>query len=145
MLHQYLAMLDTEAEKERFSKLYHQHQDYMFRIAMSILHDEKLSEDAVHEAFLSAAKNISKIMKMSCNESRNYLIIIVKHAACRIYNRNKRELPSEEISERSPEHRSVQAAVEQRDLQERMMQIIREMNPTYGDVLAPLLPRLAEL
>ncbi len=135
MLHQYLALIDTEAERERFTELYHEHQNYMFCVAMKILHDEKLAEDAVHDAFMSAAKKISKIMKMSCNESRDYLIIIVRNAAFRIYNKNKRELPSEEITEPSPEHHSVQSEVEQRNMHKRMMEIIRGMNPNYGDVL----------
>ena len=61
MLQLYLQLLDTEEEKQGFELLYETYRKLMHWVANNILHDEKLAEDAVHEAFLRIIKNFHKI------------------------------------------------------------------------------------
>lgn len=53
----------------------------MLFVAMSILHDNQLAEDAVQEAFFRIAKNINKIGEINCHETKGYVVIIVKNVA----------------------------------------------------------------
>ncbi len=62
MLGVYLAMLGTDAQKQRFETLYYQNKTLMYRTAYHILNNNQNAEDAVHDAFVSAANQIDKII-----------------------------------------------------------------------------------
>ncbi len=81
MLSTFLMMLDTDDERSRFMKLYHQYRKLMHYEARRILRDEHLAEDAVQEAFLRIAKNFHKINEISCPQTKNFVVIIVRNAA----------------------------------------------------------------
>lgn len=135
MLGLYLAMIDNEEDKITFEELYYKYKSVMFNIAVSILKDKQLSEDAVHEAFLSVAKNISKISDKNCIQTRNYLIIIVKNSARRIYNKNKNEFEGGEIFETVPDLHSIEIDTENSIRQKELMSMITELDVKYSDVL----------
>ena len=58
MLSVYLSMLDTPADKGFIERLYKEYEQELFSAAYQILKNSSDAEDAVHEAFLSALKNI---------------------------------------------------------------------------------------
>lgn len=90
MLSVYLSMLDNPADKGFIEQLYTEYERELFSAAYPILKSNSDAEDAVHEAFLSAIKNIEKLRNFSCHELRLYMIVIVRNAAKRIYNKRKR-------------------------------------------------------
>lgn len=57
----YLQTIDDSSDKVKFERLYLHYQAFMYRIAYHILKNKQDAEDAVHNAFLSIAKNIEKI------------------------------------------------------------------------------------
>ena len=77
MLGLYLALIDSAEDKSKFEKLYKEYRSTLITVAYSILKDTALAEDAVHETFLTLAKNFNKISDKTCIQIRNYLIIIV--------------------------------------------------------------------
>lgn len=81
MLPIYLALLETEEEKQKFELIYEKYRKLMHWIAKGILHDDSLAEDAVHEAFLRILKNLDKINKISCPQTKNFTVIIVRNVA----------------------------------------------------------------
>lgn len=136
MLFMYLTMLDTEEDKSIFKKLYNDNKNIMYNFAYGILKDVPSAEDAVHDAFLSAAKNIDKISKMNCIQSRNYMIIIVKNVAFKIYNKRKKEFAVEEVyNEKETIDFSIETDIENRDIQKRVFEMIKNMDSKYSDVL----------
>jgi len=90
MLLLFLSMLETPEEKQEFAELYAANKDRMFNTAKGILHDEYLAEDAVNEAFLKLIYVFKKFKKLSCNQTRNYLVIIVKSTSIDIYNKRRK-------------------------------------------------------
>ena len=48
----YLSMLDTQEEKDKFTLIYEQYQQFCWYVAYQLLGDAHLAEDAVQEAFL---------------------------------------------------------------------------------------------
>ena len=57
----YLQMIETPEDKSKFIILYEEYRDYMYRVALAILHNPEDAEDAVHYAFVKIAENIDRL------------------------------------------------------------------------------------
>ncbi|MBR5318831.1 MAG: hypothetical protein IKU46_04460, partial [Peptococcaceae bacterium] len=55
----YLLLIDSIEDQNKFEYLYNTYKNTMYYFSKRILNDIQLSEDAVHEAFLRIARNIS--------------------------------------------------------------------------------------
>ncbi|MGN1136299.1 MAG: RNA polymerase sigma factor [Oscillospiraceae bacterium] len=135
MLGFYLTLIDTAEEKSKFEKIYYQHRAVLITVAYQILKDKYLSEDAVHEAFLALAKNMNKIKDKTCIQIRNYLIIIVKNASYRIYNKRNNEVFVENDFDDIPDLHNIEIDTESRAAQQRLMELIKSLDEKYADVL----------
>ena len=89
MLPIFLSMLESPGEKLRFAQLYEANRCRMFVVANEILDDEYLAEDAVNTAFLRLIGRFSKCDGFSCNQMRNYLVIIVRYTSIDMYNKRR--------------------------------------------------------
>ena len=73
----YLSLIDTEEEKSKFEQLYHLYRYTMLHVAVSILKETQLAEDAVHEAFIRIAKNLHKIVEEIYATHQNPYLVAV--------------------------------------------------------------------
>ncbi len=89
MIALYLALVDEE-QKDKFEQVYYKYRNLLFYIAYEILQNERDAEDAVQEAFLRVAKNITKISDTYSNETKNFVVLITKREAMKIYNKRKK-------------------------------------------------------
>lgn len=135
MLGIYLAMLDNPQEESKFEELYNKFKPTLISVANYILDDLALSEDAVHEAFLSLARNMNKISGRRCIQIRNYLIIITRNASFRIYNKRKKETCIEEIEDNVYDLQNIEIDIEDKAAQQKLMELIKTLNEKYADVL----------
>ncbi len=128
------AMTDSPDDRNLFEQVYTEHRDALYHCAYHILQDNATSEDAVHDAFLSLAKNFGRYQHLTKSQMRNFLIITVRNAAFKLYNRRKRETAVDEIwsEEELPD-----AAVdtEQKDSKRLLFDLIKTMDRKYGDVI----------
>ena len=122
MLGLYLAMIDTHEEKNKFEELYKEYKSTMYNFAMAILKDSYMAEDAVH-----------KINKVKCNETRNFLVILVRNSSIDIYNQNKKIVPIDELDE--TDTIDLPDLIEKRLERERVFEIISNMDEKYSDIL----------
>ena len=76
MLQLFLTLIEEGTEKEKFEVLYYRYRDLMHYIAMEILHDEHLAEDAVQETFLKAYRGLPKF-RGDCSEKAWLICIAV--------------------------------------------------------------------
>ena len=83
MLQIFLAMLETNEEKERFEQFYYKYRKLMLYTAYGILNDSGRAEHAVQEAFIRCAKNFQKISDIFCPQTRAFAVIITKNEALR--------------------------------------------------------------
>lgn len=81
MLAMCLALIDDPSDKEKFEYLYHTYEDYMFNIAMSILHNEALAKETVQDCFLHIAEKFTGVAAVKCKETRAMVSIMVKNKA----------------------------------------------------------------
>jgi len=94
----YTQMLDHPQSKSKFEQLYLQYRNWMYSIAYQLLQNNQDAEDAVHQAFLSVLKNISKISEIDCPKTRGYLVIIVERKSIDIL-RDRKKLAEQTLDE----------------------------------------------
>ena len=63
----------------------------MYQVALSILRDPGLAEDAVQEAFMKLMKSDAFFADAWSDDCKRYMITVIKHASINIYNKKKRE------------------------------------------------------
>lgn len=90
MIALYLSFINEKTQKNKFEKLYYRYKNLMYYIAFGVLNDERDSEDAVQEAFFRIAKNMDKIDDVEKAETKNFVAIIVKREAMKLYDKRKK-------------------------------------------------------
>lgn len=86
----YLSMIEDESDKSLFEQLYVRYKGLMYHIAYRILKNREDSEDAVHQAFVSIAKNIKKIEKVECPKTYGYIVTIIERKSIDSLRANKK-------------------------------------------------------
>jgi RNA polymerase sigma-70 factor, ECF subfamily len=89
MLQFYLSLIVEESSKSKFEQLYLNNRQTMLWVAMGILGDQNLAEDAVHEAFLRILSQMEKFSLENCNKTRSYFVLIVRNIAIDLFRKRK--------------------------------------------------------
>ena len=77
----YIALLDTEDQKEKFDYIYTKYKGFMYYVAYGVLKDHFSAEDAVHETFLDLLRIIDDIRVSNDRELMHFLKVITYHKA----------------------------------------------------------------
>lgn len=97
----YLQTIDDSSDKVKFEQIYLHYQAFMYQVAFQILQNKQDTEDAVHNAFLSIAKNLEKIGEPIGQRTQGYIFVIVERKAIDLYRERKKkecdELNEDEI------------------------------------------------
>lgn len=81
MLAMYLSLLDTEAQRDKFERLYHRYAGLMYQTAFSVAKDHFLAEDIVHETFLILIRIIDEVRADDPKETAKFLKVITHNKA----------------------------------------------------------------
>ena len=81
MLLTYLSIVETPEERSLFEQIYYTYRKQMFFVANGILDNEILAEDALQEAFMGIAKQITLFRDMPENNRKAYVLTAAKNAA----------------------------------------------------------------
>ncbi|MGV8147297.1 MAG: RNA polymerase sigma factor [Alkaliphilus sp.] len=134
----YLTILEDEEEKSKFEELYIEYRQILFWVAKSILKDEQLAEDALHQAFLKIVDNLDKINEIKCHKTKGFLVVIVKSVSLNMLEKTKRQqVESIDLydNQLSNECYSVENEVVSKNEYDRLVQIILELPPEYANIL----------
>ena len=126
----YLQMIETEAEQSKFEVIYHEYFPLMFHIAYQILHHQQDAEDAVHQAFVSIAENITKIDQPLSPQTKRYVAIIAENKAIDVHRKSQRH-PVTSLEDVSP---GIGIPVEY-DGDDELVKCILELNPLQRQVI----------
>lgn len=126
----YLQMIETEEEQSRFEVIYHEYFPLMFHIAYQILHHQQDAEDAVHQAFVSIAENITKIDQPLSPQTKRYVAIIAENKAIDVHRKSQRH-PITSLEDVSP---GIGIPVEY-DGDDELVKCILELNPLQRQVI----------
>ena len=77
----YLNMLETEADREIFQKLYEENKLMLWHIVRKVVRNELDAEDAVHTCFLRLAENFSRYRNQPYGNLVKLCIVIAKNVA----------------------------------------------------------------
>lgn len=133
MLAACMALIDEQTDREKFEHLYYTYKDMMFKLSMSILHNEALAHEAVQDCFFRIAEMISEISVVESKKTKALIVIMVK-------NRSRYNLRSEhyEIKEQLDDNEISDNTFDQ-ILSElgyrKLVDIINSLNDTYREVL----------
>lgn len=89
MLTIYLSMLDTEQERKKMTDIYEEHKYALLHYAMTIIRNQDLAEDAVHNAFISIIQKKEKYLNLDCMDFRRSAVIIVRNKCIDILRKQK--------------------------------------------------------
>ena len=131
----YLQMLDTPEEKSKFESLYYTYRRTMLHIAIQILKDHQLAEDAVQEAFIRLAKNFSKIGQIDCPRTRLFTVIIVRNISLTMRTERQKQMIVEVPEATVPIEYDLEEDVLGRIAYEEVLTAIQELPLIYRDIL----------
>ena len=131
----YLQMLDTPEEKSIFETLYYTHRRTMLHIAMQILKDHQLAEDAVQEAFIRLVKNFSKIGQVDCPRTRLFVVIIVRNISLTMRTEQQKQIVVEVPDATAQAEYDLEEEVLGRIAYEEVLTAIQELPLNYRDIL----------
>ena len=86
----FLMMIDAPDDRSRFCILYETYRHLLLTVAMDVLRDSYLAEDAVQDAFLRIARNMDKIGEIHSRQTKRYLISTARNAAIDLYRKQDR-------------------------------------------------------
>lgn len=96
MLSFFLAMLETEEDRQKFAALYEQCNDRIEQKAKQLLKNQQDMEDAVQNTYIQIIRHFEKVYKISCDELTFWCISIVKNEAYMILRKKQKTISFED-------------------------------------------------
>ena len=87
----YLSLIDTQEEKDKFEEIYDLYKYTMLYVAKSIVRDQLLAEDIVHDSFLKIIEILDKINDISCSKTKSLIVTIVRNKSIDYIRKIKKE------------------------------------------------------
>ena len=132
----YAALIDDPQEQRRFVSIYENYRKQMYAVAINVLHDPELAEDAVHNAFLGIASSMKCVPKGTDDSVRAYVLVCAKNAARRVLAKELRQRDlTNSLIELPLDAPSAYEEFEQSEDYDRLVKAIRRLSPIYRDVL----------
>lgn len=138
MLAAALGYIGANEDKKRFEELYYAYRNLMYKIAFDILKNQQDAEDALQDAFISIAKNFSKISEISCPQTKAFVVIIVRNASYNmlksINRRYEADIDIEELefSDKSP---LPDEELDKKYSAEQLEKALQQLPPNYFDII----------
>ena len=133
----YLQLLNTQQEKDKFISLYKMYFQPLYRTAFEMLKDHAASEDIVHETFLRLIDNIDKVDEQEPMKTWNYLAAIVRHLCIDSIRKQKKtilhDMEADDIWTVSDD--DIEAAFIGKEMTELVKKLIQQMDYPYKQVL----------
>lgn len=134
----FLALVDTQEEKDKFEALFEKYRGIMFNSINRIINDTHLSEDILQETFIKIADNIDKVDDdINSLRAKSFIMTVTKNTALDYYRKNVRMREVEVFVEEIEEpifYDSDEESDSDEETEERIMALFRSMKETYRDV-----------
>ena len=128
MLAFFLAVLESEADRQKFTEIYEQYHGLIEKTAMRILKNQQDTEDAVQNTFVQVIRHFEKVYEIDCKNLPFWIISIVKNEALMILRKKKRIVQLEDWDSISVKAESVSEYSE-------LVQLFSKLPETYRAAL----------
>ena len=81
MIEFYLALIDEPSDKDKFNEIYSTYNTFMFKVAMSVTHNEALAKETVQDCLLKIAKTIADFPTVGTKRAKAFIMIMVRNKA----------------------------------------------------------------
>ncbi len=81
MLVIYLAMLETEQDQRRFTRLFEAHEKKLYAVALHVLGNPAQAEDAAQQTWLQLIKHWDRVSALPWREAEGYAVTVAKNCA----------------------------------------------------------------
>ena len=133
MLLIYLAMVDSDEEKDLVEKLYNTYKNTLYNICFAIVRNRTDAEDAVHDTFIRIIDNLCKIKDVDSPQTKAFCIVIARNVAVDIL-RKSIFVTEEELDFYESDAKNEEAALSNIGV-ERLKLALRRLPKEYYDVL----------
>lgn len=134
----YMALMEDPGHISLFEQIYKTYRGAMFGIAVAVLRDHHLAEDAVSEAFLKIAKNMNKISALDGQVRRDYIVILTRNSALDLYRQRQKQGSVVDFLEELPdltESRPMDERVFSQEGYDRLVRAIHDLPVIYRDTM----------
>ena len=76
-----LAMLETEQDQRRFTRLFEAHEKKIYTVALRILGDRDRAEDAAQQTWLQLLRRWDRVSALPWEETEGYVVTVSKNCA----------------------------------------------------------------
>jgi len=133
----YLAILETEDERLKFSDVYTANHDWLVKTAKWLLNDNDMAEDVVHDVWLRVINHKMKVLPLPTDELRDWLFIALKKK-CQDYSelsRHKHEVQPEDWHEEPESDDYVEQTVINKEMVDKIRKNINELDELNRSIL----------
>lgn len=123
-----LAMLETEADRQKFVRLYEACEKRVYAVALRILGNPAQAEDAAQQAWLHLLRKWELVSVLSWEKAGGYAITAAKNAALDLLRVQSRTVPL-------PEEWDPPAQADSEDDYRYLVSLVRELPEGYRRVL----------
>ena len=128
MLAMFLAMLESEEDQRRFTKLYEAYEKKVYAVALRILGDPVRAEDAAQQTWFQLLKRWDRVSALPWEETEGYAVTAAKNCALDI-------LRAERRTTAFPEDWDPPAPEDRQDEYDYLVSLIRALPEGYRRVL----------
>lgn len=123
-----LAMLETEQDQRRFTRLFEAHEKKICAVALRILGDPDRAEDAAQQTWLRLVQSWERVSALSWEETEGYVVTVTKNCALDILRAERRMTAF-------PEDWDPPAREERQEEYAYLVSLIRELPENYRRIL----------
>ena len=128
MLAVYLAMLETEEDQRRFTRLYEAYEKKVYAVSLRILGDPTRAEDAAQQTWFQLLRNWERVSALPWEETEGYAVTAAKNCALDI-------LRAERRTTAFPEDWDPPAPEDHQDEYDYLVSLIRALPESYRRIL----------
>ena len=128
MLAMYLAMLETEEDQRRFTRLYEAYEKTVYAVALRVLGDPTRAEDAAQQTWFQLLRRWDRVSALPWDETERYAVPAAKNCALDI-------LRTERRTAAFPEDWDPPAREEREDEYDYLVSLIRSLPEGYRRIL----------
>lgn len=123
-----LAMLETEQDQRRFTRLFEAHEKKIYAVVLRILGNRDWAEDAAQQTWLKLVQNWERVSALPWSETEGYVVTVAKNCAIDI-------LRAEQKTTTFPEDWDPPAQEDHQEEYNYLVSLIRSLPENYRRIL----------
>lgn len=127
-------------DQEKFNRLYHMYERYVYKISLKYLQDRYLAEDSTQNTFVTIMKSLEVFEELESDTTKKYISVVAKNQCCNMYHKEKRydiacvSIENDENIEYAVAKDNTEEILHQEAYKELMVQI-KKLPPIYSELL----------